>query len=155
FWLIGLITAFMTSFYMFRLLFMTFFGEYHGDAHGHGAQAGEAPAPRGHGDGHAHGGIHESPWVMLGPLAVLAFLSVVGGWVGIHDRFGHFLAPVFESSAATPIVGEAGAAPIGENSLETTLMVVSVAAAVLGFLLAYLLYHRRPELPARIAASAH
>jgi NADH-quinone oxidoreductase subunit L len=47
-------------------------------------------------DGHGHGEPHESPWVMLGPLVVLAFLSLVGGFVGIGGRFEHFLAPVFQ-----------------------------------------------------------
>src|SRR5450631_1460722 len=59
FWLIGVITAFITSFYMFRLLFMTFFGDYHGaqvDAHGHGTH-GHAQ------DGLGHGEPHESPMV--------------------------------------------------------------------------------------------
>src|SRR5438552_1374977 len=58
YWLIGVVTAFITSFYMFRLWFMTFFGEYRGEAsHSHDdhSRAG-APAPHGHG----HGGIHES-----------------------------------------------------------------------------------------------
>ena len=96
FWLIGVITAFITSFYMFRLWFMTFFGDYRGtaapDAHGHDAHGHDDHS---HGDG--HGEPHESPWVMLGPLVVLAFLSLVGGWIGIGGRFEHFLAPVFQS----------------------------------------------------------
>ncbi len=74
---------------------MTFFGDYRGaaapDAHGHSSHG------HGHGDDHGHDP-HESPWVMLGPLMVLAFLSVVGGWVGIGGRFEHFLAPVFHSA---------------------------------------------------------
>src|SRR5262249_13398943 len=50
--------------------------------------------------------VHESPWVMLGPLVVLAIGSIVAGWVGVpesmggHDRFEHFLAP-----ATTPSSG--------------------------------------------------
>jgi NADH-quinone oxidoreductase subunit L len=91
YWLIGLITAFITSFYMFRLLYMTFFGDYHGvqvDTHGHGH------------DAHGHGEPHESPMVMLVPLMILAALSLVGGLVGIGDRFEHFLAPVFGATEA-------------------------------------------------------
>jgi NADH-quinone oxidoreductase subunit L len=158
YWLVGLVTAFITSFYMFRLWFMTFFGEYRGDAnsHQHDGMAGEAPAPPIH--GHGHGGIHESPKVMLVPLVILAVLSFVGGWVGIHHRFDNFLAPVFESSAIAATTFEGGAATRGSEEgpgLETTLMIVSVAAGVLGFLLAFLLYNRKPGLPARIAASAH
>ena len=91
YWLIGAITALLTSFYMFRLLFMTFWGDYKGiqvDDHGH---AHSAP---GHGD-HGHGEPHESPMVMLVPLMILALLSVIGGLVGIHNGFEHFLEPVF------------------------------------------------------------
>jgi NADH-quinone oxidoreductase subunit L len=158
YWLVGLVTAFITSFYMFRLWFMTFFGEYRGDAnlHQHDGMAGEARAPHSH--RHGHGGIHESPKVMLVPLVILAILSLVGGWVGIHHRFDNFLAPVFESSAIAATTFEGGAATRARQEvpgLETRLMVVSVAAGVLGFLLAFLLYNRRPELPARIAASIH
>src|SRR5580700_8556786 len=82
YWLIGLITAFITSFYMFRLLFMTFFGDYRGarvDAHGHGSH--------GHGE-HGHGEPHESPMVMLAPLLIL--LSLFGGFVGWNHHFEHF-----------------------------------------------------------------
>src|SRR6202795_4494671 len=92
FWLIGVITAFLTSFYMFRLLFMTFLGDYRGsqvDAHG------QAHATHGH--EHGHGEPHESPMVMLVPLMILAVLSTVGGLVGIGNRFENFLAPVFGS----------------------------------------------------------
>src|ERR1700694_3138382 len=99
YWLIGVITAFITSFYMFRLLFMTFFGDYHGaqvDEHGRGSH--------GH-DGHGHGEPHESPMVMLVPLMILAVLSLVGGLVGWHNHFEHFLDPVFSSGAASETAG--------------------------------------------------
>jgi NADH-quinone oxidoreductase subunit L len=135
YWAIGVITALITSFYMFRLLYMTFFGEYRGaevDAHGHGA---------GH-DAHGHGDPHESPMVMLAPLMILALLSLVGGLVGIGNRFEHFLAPVF---------GSAEAAESASHSTELLLMGVSVAVAFLGWWLAYLLYYKRPELPQKIA----
>ena len=138
YWLVGLITAFITSFYMFRLLYMTFFGDYRGvqvDAHGHGSH--------GH-DEHGHGEPHESPMVMLVPLMILALLSLVGGLVGIGNRFEHFLAPVFGSVEAVE-----GAS----HGAEMLLMVVSVAVALLGWWLAYLLYCKRPELPQKIADS--
>ncbi len=151
FWLIGVITAFITSFYMFRLWFLTFFGDYRGaaaaEAHGHDDHGHDA-----HGHGHGHGGPHESPWVMLGPLVILAILSVVGGWVGIGGRFEHFLAPAFQSGAATELARETADEAAGKGT-ETVLMLISVTAAVLGFLLAWTLYFRRPQLPARIAAS--
>jgi len=152
FWLIGVITAFITSFYMFRLWFLTFFGDYRGaeatqDAKHQSAAHATHDATDQHGHGH---GPHESPWVMLGPLVMLAILSIVGGWVGIGGRFEHFLAPVFQSGAAELAHESAGEAA-GQGT-ETLLMLISVTAAVLGFLLAWTLYLRRPQLPARIAA---
>jgi NADH-quinone oxidoreductase subunit L len=141
YWFIGVTTAFITSFYMFRLWFMTFFGDYrgsgadnHGDsAHGHDEQ------------GHGHGKPHESPMVMLGPLMVLALLSAIGGFVGIGGRFEHFLAPVFGEPTAS-VATEALS-----HSTEITLMLISVGAAIAGFLLARLLYQQRPDLPQKIA----
>src|SRR4029077_19165547 len=131
FWLVGVITAFITSFYMFRLLFMTFFGDYRGtqvDAHGHSTSA------HGH-DAHGHGEPHESPMVMLVPLMILALLSVVGGLVGIRNGFERFLDPVFSSGAAAEGAGE-GASKLTEY----VLMGISVGVAFLGLILAYVLY---------------
>jgi len=141
FWLIGVITAFITSFYMFRLLFMTFFGDYHGaqvDEHGH------AHAAHGH-DDHGHGEPHESPMVMLVPLMILALLSVVGGLVGVGNRFEHFLAPVF-GHGATEAAGETAS-----HFTEYLLMGISVAVAFLGLIVAYVLYVSKPYLPQKIA----
>ncbi len=153
FWLLGVITAFITSFYMFRLWFLTFFGDYRGtELPGHAdhnsAHGSRAPAPHGHGNG--HGEPHESPWVMLGPLVILAVLSFVGGWIGIGGRFEHFLAPVFQGG---PELARETAGETAAHGTETLLMLISVAAAVLGFLLSWTLYYRRPHLPARIAES--
>ena len=134
YWAIGVITAFITSFYMFRLLFMTFFGDYR-------AAPTESHGSHGH-DAHGHGSPHESPMVMLVPLMILALLSLVGGLVGIGNRFEDFLAPVLGA-------GELGEA--ASHGTELLLMGVSVAAALLGWWLAYLLYCRRPELPQRFA----
>jgi NADH-quinone oxidoreductase subunit L len=148
FWLVGVITAFITSFYMFRLLFMTFFGDYHGahvDEHGHGTH-GHAHAAHGH-DEHSHGEPHESPMVMLVPLMILAVLSVIGGLVGIGDRFEHFLEPVF-GSGASEAVGEAAG-----RGKEFLLMGISVAVALAGLILAWVLYVSKPYLPQKIADS--
>jgi len=155
FWLIGVITAFITSFYMFRLWFMTFFGDYRGaSAHdGHASRAG-APAPHGH--EHGHGEPHESPWVMLGPLVILAVLSFVGGWVGIHHNFENFLAPVFHGAGrgrAVLLTGEEAAKIFEMEHLEWSFTGISVAAALLGLLLAWQLYMKRPQLAQRIAVS--
>jgi NADH-quinone oxidoreductase subunit L len=134
YWGIGVVTAFITSFYMFRLLYMTFFGDYRGaqvDAHGSHSH-----------DAHGHGEPHESPMVMLVPLMILALLSLVGGLLGIGDRFEHFLAPVFGSTVAVENAG---------HGTELLLMGISVTVALLGWWLAYLLYYKRPELPQKIA----
>jgi len=151
YWLIGVITAFLTSFYMFRLWFLTFFGDYRGaSAHdGHDPRTG-APAP--HGQEHGHGDPHESPWVMLGPLVILAILSFVGGWVGIGGRFEHFLAPVFQSGGTAQLAQEA-AGEAGGKWTETFLTLISVGVAFLGLYFAYLLYLKRHDLPAKIAQS--
>jgi NADH-quinone oxidoreductase subunit L len=148
YWLVGVITAFITSFYMFRLWFLTFFGEYRG----------EQPASHGdssHAAARGHSGIHESPKVMLVPLVILAVLSVIGGWAGHHYGFENFLAPVFRAGVTAPL--EAGPANASTEShteaggTETLLMGISIAAALTGFLLAWWLYYRRPALPPRIA----
>jgi NADH-quinone oxidoreductase subunit L len=149
FWLIGVITALITSFYMFRLMYMTFGGDYRG----YDEDDGLVVAHSSHGHGHQHEP-HESPKVMLVPLMILAVLSLVGGLVGIGNRFEHFLAPVFEEGS--PLSGAAAAAnSVAENStghgLELALMGVSVAVALFGWYLAYLLYSKRPELPQKIA----
>jgi NADH-quinone oxidoreductase subunit L len=156
YWLIGVITAFITSFYMFRLWFLTFFGDYRGGPAVHDGKHESADAHAMHDkhahDDHGHGAPHESPWVMLGPLVILAVLSVVGGWVGIGGRFEHFLAPVFQSGATAELVPGTGP-EAGTAGTETLLMLISVGAAILGLFFAWLLYLRRPQLPARIATS--
>jgi NADH-quinone oxidoreductase subunit L len=164
YWLVGVVTAFITSFYMFRLWFMTFFGQYRGEAAVH-ADHGSHSAH----DAHGHGGIHESPRVMVIPLAILAILSIVGGYVGVpgslggSNRFDHFLGPVFRSTvpaeSSQTQMGEKGATeqttegtePKDEPSKELMFTGISVAAAFLGLGLAWLLYYRSPDLPARIA----
>jgi NADH-quinone oxidoreductase subunit L len=162
-WLVGLITAGMTSFYMFRLWFKTFFGPAHFDEqrnlHDHGAavhlQSGtHAVMVADHDEGHAahERGAHESPWIMLFPLAVLAVLSVIGGWVGVpaamggHNEIGQFLDPVFGSGPAT----EAVTSTTG-HGLELTLAVVSLLSIALGYYIAYLFYYKKPEMAAALA----
>ncbi len=163
-WLIGIIAAGMTSFYMFRLWFLTFFGEYRGP---NPATAGHA-----HGGGHGHGGTpHESPWVMVVPLIILGTLSLIGGWIGIphslggSDHFEHFLDPVFAKYA--PPVGGYVSAHVSseqvaanearqhdEETTELAFMGISVGVAVIGFLGAWYLYYKRTDLPAKMAESA-
>jgi NADH-quinone oxidoreductase subunit L len=140
YWAIGAITAFVTSFYMFRLLFMTFFGEYRAakvDEHGRVSHVGD------HG-GHGHGEPHESPAVMLVPLLILALLSTVGGLVGIHNGFEHFLAPVFGPEFPQSITKSS-------DAMEFALMGVSLTFALAGAIIAYILYVSKPYLPRNIA----
>ena len=157
YWFIGLFTAFLTSLYMFRLWFMTFFGEYRGSAEeshrkpahdlAHDDTRAGAPAPHGH--GHEQGGIHESPPLMVVPLVALAVLSTIGGWIGIGGRFENFLRPAFYGN----LEGFRAQEVYHGNDRELLLMLISVAVAVLGFGLAWLLYYRNPHLPQRIATS--
>ena len=152
YWVIGVFTALLTSFYMFRLWFLTFFGDYRGDAltsHGDDHSPAGAPAP------HGHGGIHESPKIMLVPLVILAVLSLCGGWVGI-ERFDKFLSPTFHADATAYSAEEAPVSTPAPESKEhggseALFTGISVFAAVLGFFLAWLLYFRRPQLPQEIA----
>ena len=138
-WFVGLVTAGMTAFYMFRLWFKTFFGPERFDEHTHDHDA-----------AHSHG-VHESPWIMLFPLVVLAILSVVGGWVGVPVAFGghneveHFLEPVF----AAGVVGTA--TNVASHGLELGLAAVSVFTAALGFYVAYVFYYKKPGIATAFA----
>jgi NADH-quinone oxidoreductase subunit L len=131
---VGLLTALLTAFYMFRLVFLTFWGKPRFDQH------------------HVH--VHESPWSMLGPLVALAVLSVVGGWVaapalwGGKDLFTAFLAPVFGSGEAAHAIDEVAA-----HNLELTLAIVAVITALMGIAVAYWLYVRQPKKPEQLAKS--
>jgi len=161
-WFIGLVTVGMTSFYMFRLWFKTFFGpehfEEHADMHDHGAavhtHAGShAVMVADHEENHKHG-VHESPWIMLFPLVVLAILSVIGGWVGIpaamggHNEIEHFLDPVFANSAKEVAV------TTGSGSLELILSAVSVLTAFVGIFVAYAFYYKKPGTASALAQRA-
>jgi NADH-quinone oxidoreductase subunit L len=138
---VGLFTAFLTSFYMFRLWYLTFLGESRAGIHTDAAHA----EPSQHADGgHGHG-IHESPWIMLFPLVVLALLSICGGWIGI-ERFGSFLAPVVGK------VIDPAELP-GGKSLDLILSIVAVASGVLGWLLAHILYSSKKKRAEGIAKS--
>jgi NADH-quinone oxidoreductase subunit L len=161
-WFVGLVTAGITSFYMFRLWFKTFFGPEHvndhADLHDHGAavyahsgsHAVMVAEPE---ETHSHG-VHESPWIMLLPLVVLAILSVVGGWVGVpaalggHDEIGHFLDPVFTSGGATE------GATATSYGLELGLAGISVLVALLGLYVAYIFYYKKPRTAAALAGRA-
>jgi len=134
-YVLGVITAGLTALYMFRLLFLTFHGVPRFDQK------------------KTH--VHESPRIILAPLAVLALLSVVGGWwaaphlVGGLNYFDNFLKLVFlasETSSSTDSYS-------GNSQLIATVFGPPMVAAFIGFLLAWLLYIRRPETPKRLAES--
>ena len=129
---VGLFAALLTSFYMFRLIFLTFFGK-----------------PR-YGEHHVH--VHESPWSMLGPLVILALLSIFGGWFALPsfwggpDYFSNFLAPVFSG-------GESAATEAAAHALELPLAGVAVLTALIGFSIAFWLYISRPGKAEALAKS--
>ncbi len=120
---VGLLAAVLTSFYMFRLLFLTFHGKQRYDEH------------------HVH--VHESPWSMLGPLVILGVLSLAGGWFALPefwggpDYFTNFLAPVFGG-------GESAAAEAAAQALLWPLAGVAVFSALIGFAVAFWFYIRQP-----------
>ena len=140
-WVIGFITAGMTAFYMFRLVNLTFFGKSRVDH-----------------DVEHH--IHESPGSMTVPLTILAGLSIVGGWIGVPEslggvnRFQAFLEPVFEHRGGEMAEAAASSAAGSGNSMEFALMAASVLIALAGIWLAWTMYLKRTELPARIAATS-
>ncbi len=124
-WTVGAITAFLTAFYMTRLTCLTFLGKARFDSH------------------HVHP--HESPFLMVGPLMVLAGLSIVGGFIGFpgHSWLAHWLSPV----VGKHIIDES------LHSTEITLMIVSTLIAFSGVGLGYYLYVKSPEIPAKIKES--
>jgi NADH-quinone oxidoreductase subunit L len=114
---VGLFTAGLTAFYMFRLVSMTFFGTARGDHH-------------------AHEHAHESPATMTVPLWILAAFSVFAGFIGVpaalggSDRIGRFL----EASVAHPEIGEMS------HGAEIGLMLLSLGVAVTGLVWAWRWY---------------
>src|SRR5580698_4561349 len=138
-WLLGLIGAGFTSFYMFRLIFLTFFGEPRYDEH------------------KVH--VHESPYNMTVPLILLALLSTVGGWVaaphlvGGTDYFEKFLHPVFATYAPAVAEGPAEALEAPGIMLFHALTGWPVLIALAGLLVAWWFYIKSPETPKKLADS--
>jgi len=133
---IGLGTAALTSFYMYRLYFLVFRGEARG------------------GDALRHL-VHEpSPWV-LRPLFVLAFFAVFAGWAGLPQIYGNWLG-IESSNSFANFVEPALAAGPGHHLAHATeywMAFGAVCMFALGLVLAWVCYVRRPELPERIAAA--
>ncbi|WP_457287648.1 NADH-quinone oxidoreductase subunit L [Pedobacter sp. UYP24] len=122
-WLIGVATAFLTAFYMFRMLFLTFFGKYRGTHH-------------------AEEKIHESPKSMTIPLIVLAILSAFGGFIGVPEVLGghHWL-----SQWLSPVI--AYHAEGGDHATEFMLMGITVAGVLISIVLAYGRYVKHNHVP--------
>ena len=138
-WLLGVAGAALTSFYMFRLIFLTFFGEERFDEH------------------KVH--VHESPKNMTIPLMILALLSVIGGWVGAPafdgSWFEKFLHPVFTIYAPGGAEGAAAAevSANGWGELLHSLTGWPVIVGVLGLLVAWWFYIKSTDVPKKLAAS--
>ncbi len=128
-WMVGVLVAGMTAFYMMRMMFLTFHGEER-----------LSPEVAQH--------VHESPGVMTVPLMILAVGAALVGFLGLPawlgpNVFEHFLEPVFETryQAAEGI-------PHYAHSTEILLTAVSVALAALGIYLAYHFFLQHKEKPA-------
>ncbi len=132
-WGLGILGSAMTSFYMFRLLFLTFFGEFRG-----------TPEQKHH--------LHESPLSMTIPLMVLAVLSVVGGFLNVphalggHSMLAEFMAPLYEGSQQ--VNPSAFEGPTMGSSEELMLMAISAGVALLAAGVAYGMYVRSATVPA-------
>jgi NADH-quinone oxidoreductase subunit L len=150
-WAIGLVTALITAFYMSRQVFLVFFGKARwndAEAEVGAAEAGDAAAA-GH-DEHAVEP-HESPWIMLTPLVVLAVLSTVGGVLNLpFSENTEFLARWLE-----PVVGQNELVVTTPTATKWTLVVVAVAAALVGIGIASVVYLRRRVRAVEPAVLAH
>jgi NADH-quinone oxidoreductase subunit L len=106
-------------------------------------------------DAHVREHLHESPAIMVYPLVVLAFLAVVGGFVGVPaalggaNHFEHWLAPVFHAGEHGAVHHEAHG-----GSIEYVLMIASVAVAAIGILLARAMYLTKSVSPGTFADAA-
>jgi NADH-quinone oxidoreductase subunit L len=138
-WIAGVIAALLTAFYMTRLYVLTFRGQSRltHEAEHH---------------------LHESPPSMTVPLAILAALSVVGGWVGLPFQSGghlleRWLKPVFEGGAVERVLGEGTEHAVRPlpPATEWLLIAVSVGVALLGIWLALRAYLRKPEMATSLA----
>jgi NADH-quinone oxidoreductase subunit L len=132
-YLFGLVTSFITAFYVFRLVFVTFWGRDNVSR-----------------DVGRH--MHESPLVMMLPLYILAFFSFVAGFIqipGLANVFGDFLGPVLSRYAAPASATAAESGSFGEFLI---FAVIAAVVGLLGLLFAYVMYFKPSELPARWAA---
>ncbi|HEX4286361.1 MAG TPA: NADH-quinone oxidoreductase subunit L [Terracidiphilus sp.] len=123
-WFVGWVTAALTAFYMFRLWYLTFFG----DSRSHEIHP------------------HESSASMTVPLAILAVLSVIGGWIGFGENlgpFGRFMAPAVGANLAES----------GSTGMEWTMSALAVLAGAFGWYFAHRLYSKPSQSAANLATS--
>jgi len=128
-WLIGVLTAMMTAFYMFRLISLTFYGKERFDHH------------------HVHP--HESPSVMTVPLIILAILSVIGGYIGLPavfagengNMFKNWLSPIYKTAELR--LGHFGTE---SHTMEILLMTVSVILVITAIYFSLKIFIREPAI---------
>jgi len=125
---VGAVVAALTTFYMFRLVFVAFLGKSRSEAAGHA---------------------QESPPVMVWPLRILAFFSVVGGLIGIEELYGTQLATEHTEHAVSfgqQLIGPFIHAPLAVG--------VGLLAVVIGYAAAYALYAKaaKDPLPEKLGA---
>ena len=141
FYVLGLVTALLTAIYMTRMMLYTF----------HGANRSDPKAT-------PH--LHEAPWIMTGPLAVLAVLSLAGGWLNVPALISEYLpvgAPAVLHHWLDPVVGRAtqvlgGSAPLS-HATEQLLILVAIAVAVAGIVGAWI-FLKPARLTSAVAAPA-
>ena len=128
YWVVGVLGAVLTAFYMFRLYATTFLGKFRGS----------------HEQAHH---LHESPAAMTWPLVILAILAAISGFVGVpaalggHHELEHFLSPIFAGSVKLSHEQHALS-----HATEYMLMGVSVGAAIIAILYAVSRFSKKPDL---------
>ena len=136
FWIVGIVIAGLTAFYMFRLLFLTFFGQ-----------------PRM--DHHTEEHVHESPRSMTIPLIILAFFSVVAGFIGIPEGLAETIGihsfPFDFYHWLEPITGEAHGGLPASHSLELGFGALALMVALIGALFAFQVYLKKPGTAEKVA----
>jgi len=130
-WGMGVLAAAGTAIYMFRLVTMTFYGESRVSKE-------------------AMHHLHESPLSMTIPLMVLAFLAIVGGFMGIPESLGGEHSNLLERWLEPVLVAPAESIQMSSHSIEYLLMVFSLSVAVAGCFSGYVLYTRRKDIPEKI-----
>jgi NADH-quinone oxidoreductase subunit L len=162
-WILGMLAALMTAFYMVRLMGMTFFGEYRGTGHdpygltvpsevhhanpddGHGAHGGNHGAHGGHTPDHGPG---EVPWNMWVPVFILACLALVGGFLNIPHSL-HWIGSSHFTAWISPLLFQTGAAEgahEGAPAMEYVLMVwATLVWAPAAMALAWVFYVQDPS----------